>query len=260
MADSSSPVSAFSARCDRNSTIAATISASAPNRPSSALTKTCGWPLNESESAPANALTRFSAYRNRSPRAREPGNSSSRPQPMSVPTAMPATSAAAALNSAPRRTLAQNSLRASTRNRIAATWKPSPITSPMSSMHRFVAGDQVDDVPADGRDHVEDQNPPGDAFAGGQRRRQQGQHERPREAGVGEVEDVVVDELARLLDEPPDARRDAGYQGQSGDDADRPAGRRRHPRVPGGLTGQGDGHTPRGYSLKPGNCCDAGAR
>ena len=60
MADSSSPVSAFSARCDRNSTIAATISASAPNRPSSALTKTCGCcPSNASEPTPANATTRL---------------------------------------------------------------------------------------------------------------------------------------------------------------------------------------------------------
>ena len=42
IADSSSPVKAFSARCDWNSTIAATMSASAPNSPSSALTKTWG--------------------------------------------------------------------------------------------------------------------------------------------------------------------------------------------------------------------------
>ena len=47
---------------------------------------------------------------------------------------MPATSAAAALTSAPRRTLAQNSLRASTRKATAATWKASPITSPISSI------------------------------------------------------------------------------------------------------------------------------
>ena len=48
---------------------------------------------------------------------------------------MPATSTAAALNNAPRRTLAQNSLRASTRKAIAATWKASPMTSPISSIH-----------------------------------------------------------------------------------------------------------------------------
>ena len=61
MADSSSPVSAFSARWDWNSTIAATISASAPNSPSRALTNTCGWPAKVLGSAPANALTRLSA-------------------------------------------------------------------------------------------------------------------------------------------------------------------------------------------------------
>ncbi len=98
------------------------------------MTNTWGWPLNESESAPANALTRLSAYKNRSSRARLPGNTSSSAHPMSVPIAMPATSVAAALTSAPRRTFAQNSLRASTRNRTAATWKTSPITSPMSSI------------------------------------------------------------------------------------------------------------------------------
>ena len=68
---------------------------------------------------------------------------------MSVPIAMPATSVAAALTSAPRRTFAQNSLRASTRNKIAAMWKPSPITSPMSSITDSVAGDEAADVPAD---------------------------------------------------------------------------------------------------------------
>ena len=51
---------------------------------------------------------------------------------MRMPTAIPATSVAAALNSAPRRTFAQNSLRASTRKAIAATWKTRPMTSPMS--------------------------------------------------------------------------------------------------------------------------------
>ena len=169
---------------------------------------------------------------------------------------MPATRAAAAFSSAPRRTFAQNSLRASTRNTIAATWKARPITSPMSSIDRLVAGDEVDDVPADRRDHVADQDPPGDALAGGQRRRQQGQHERPREAGVGEVEDVVVDELARHLDEPTDARRDAGDQRQGGDDADGPAGRRGHPPVPSTPDGSSEGHRPRGYSLNRRNGCD----
>ena len=46
---------------------------------------------------------------------------------------MPAARVASALISAPRRTLAQNSLRARTRRAIAATWKPSPMTSPTSS-------------------------------------------------------------------------------------------------------------------------------
>ncbi len=74
-------------------------------------------------------------------------------------------------------------------------------------------------------DHVEDEDPPGDPLACRERRREQGQHERPREAGVGEVEDVVVDELARHPDDQPDQRGHAGDQGQRGDDADGPARR-----------------------------------
>ncbi len=95
--------------------------------------------------------------------------------------------------------------------------------------HRPVAGDQGADVPHDRTDHVAHQDPPGDALASSEGRRQQRQDEGPREAGVGEVEDVVVDELARFLDEPPDAGRHARDQRQGGDDADRPAGRRGHP-------------------------------
>ena len=75
-----------------------------------------------------------------------------------------------------------------------------------------VAGGDIGGVPDTRQDHVGEQQPPGDAFAGGQRRGQQRQHERPRDAGVGEVEQVVVDELPRDLDQPPDQRRDAGHQ------------------------------------------------
>ncbi len=46
IADSSSPVSAFSARCDWKSTIVAAMSASAPNSPKMALSRTCGRPVN----------------------------------------------------------------------------------------------------------------------------------------------------------------------------------------------------------------------
>ena len=82
------------------------------------------------------------------------------------------TSATAALISAPRRTLAQNSLRASTRNATAAMWKARPMTSPMSSCIQVSSPvDEVVDVPDDRRDHVEDEDQPGDALCGPPARR-----------------------------------------------------------------------------------------
>ena len=119
--------------------------------------------------------------------------------------------------------------------------------------------DDVVDVPDDRRDHVEDEDQPGEALSGRQRGGEQGQHERPREAGVGEVEDVVVDELARFLDEPPDAGRDAREEREGRDDADRPACGRRHPRVSRFGSDQrwaSEGHRPRGYALSRRNGCD----
>ena len=111
--------------------------------------------------------------------------------------AIPATSATAALTSAPRRTFAQNSLRASTRKATAATWKASPIISPLSCIQVSSPVTMSPTFQPIERDHVEDEDQPGEPFAGRQRGGQQRQHERPREAGVGEVEDVVVDELPR---------------------------------------------------------------
>ena len=57
-----------------------------------------------------------------------------------------------------------------------------------------------------GEDHVAQQHHPGNALAGRQRRGQQCEHERPGDAGVRKVEEVVVDELPRDLDQPPDQR------------------------------------------------------
>ena len=58
-------------------------------------------------------------------------------------------------------------------------------------------------------------------------------------------------------------RRDARDQRQRGDDADGPACRRGHPRVPGGAAGPrgaSEGHRPRGYSLNPRNGCELATR
>ena len=65
MADSSWAVSAFSAFWDWKGTIAAAISASAPNRPNNALRRTLGRPSKKSGVAVANPLTRLIAYGNR---------------------------------------------------------------------------------------------------------------------------------------------------------------------------------------------------
>ena len=59
IADSSSPVSAFSARCDWNNTIAAAINAIALNSPKSALRNTGGLPVNYADSTTANPTTRL---------------------------------------------------------------------------------------------------------------------------------------------------------------------------------------------------------
>ena len=60
-----------------------------------------------------------------------------------------------------------------------------------------VAGREVADVPACSEDQVERQDPPGDPLMGRQRGGEQCEHDGPREAGVREVEDVVVDEFPR---------------------------------------------------------------
>ena len=125
--------------------------------------------------------------------------------------------------------------------------------------HRLTAGDQGTDVPHDRGDHVATRNPPGDAFAGREGRGEQGQDEGPREAGVREVEDVVVDELARFLDEPPDAGETLAIRDRV---AMMPTSSLppRAPMSTGKPDGSRGGHRPRGYSLKPGNGCDAHAR
>ena len=109
MADSSSPVSALSARWDWNSTIVAAINASAPNNPMTALSRTIGLPTNTSRSTMANPITRLTTYSRRSCGSSVPGNISTRPQHTPIPITHPVTSVAAALNSAALRTLAQNS-------------------------------------------------------------------------------------------------------------------------------------------------------
>ena len=205
IADSSSPVSAFSERCDWNSTIAAAIRASAPNRPSSALTKPCGM---TAELLGSGAGERADAV----DRVEEPvfaGQGSGEQFEQSP-----------ADDDADRHAGQQRC--GGLEQRAAANLGPELVARQHQEHQRrdverqadqftdvigvgSVAGDQVGDVPDDRGDHVEQQNPPGDPLAGGQRRGQQGQHERPGEAGVGEVEDVVVDELPRNPDEPPHA-------------------------------------------------------
>ena len=73
-------------------------------------------------------------------------------------------------------------------------------------------GREIAHIPTRGEHQVEQQQPPRNAFAGGEGSGEERQHERPGEAGVGEVEDVVVDELAWDLDDPPRQRREAGHQ------------------------------------------------
>ncbi len=71
---------------------------------------------------------------------------------------------------------------------------------------RFATGEQIATVPDNFGDHVDQQDPPGDSLARGQRGSQQDQDECPGEAGVRKVEQVVVDELGRDADQGPDER------------------------------------------------------
>ena len=110
MADSSSPVSALSARWDWNSTIVAAINASAPNNPMIALSRTvrlAGEHVAVHDGEPDHPvdhvqqpILRFAASR---------GTSRPDPSDTRIPITHPVTSTAAALNSAALRTLAQNS-------------------------------------------------------------------------------------------------------------------------------------------------------
>ncbi len=69
---------------------------------------------------------------------------------------------------------------------------------------------QRGDVESD-RDHQDDhQHPPGDALLGRQCPGHDGKRDGPREAGIGEVEQIVVDEVPRHPGQVPDGRRDAG--------------------------------------------------
>ena len=63
-----------------------------------------------------------------------------------------------------------------------------------------------DDVEADGHGEDDDQHPPRDPLARGQCAGHHRQRERPGEAGVGEVEQVVVDEIPRRAGEVADQR------------------------------------------------------
>ena len=117
-----------------------------------------------------------------------------------------------------------------------------------------VPPDQRCDIEPD-RDHqVDHQHPPGDALARRQCPGHDGQRESPGEAGVGEVEQVVVDELPRHPGEVTDRRRDTGQQRGGRDHAEERARRRGNPTEAGpGGSGPGpahrDRHRPPGYSL-----------
>ena len=112
-----------------------------------------------------------------------------------------------------------------------------------------VSLDQRPDVEADG-DHQDDhQHPPGDPLLRGQRPGHDGKCECPGEAGVGEVEQVGVDELPGNLGQVPDRRRDTRQQRGERDDAQNPARRRGHPVQPGPRPSHRDRHRPPGYSL-----------
>ena len=105
------------------------------------------------------------------------------------------------------------------------------------------------DIEAD-RDHQDDhQHPPGDALTCGQRAGHYCERKRPGEAGVGKVEQVVVDELPWHPGEVPDRRRDAGEQRGSGDHAEERARRRGNPTEAGPGPAHRDRHRPPGYSL-----------
>jgi hypothetical protein len=72
--------------------------------------------------------------------------------------------------------------------------------------------DQRGDIEADCDDQVGHQHPPRDALACGEGSGHHGDRERPRETGVGKVEQIIVDEFPGCPGEVPDRRRDAGQQ------------------------------------------------
>ena len=204
--------------------MAAAISANAPNSPKIALRKTCGRPVNRSGSAMPNPITRFATYGNRSgrrERARErfdqtPGRQDSDGAADHQHRGRPEQCASAHLG--PELPIAQHQHD----GRQDVEGESEVLAEGFG--RRVAACGDVGGVDARRHDHDAQQHHPGDAFARGQRRGQQGQHERPRKAGVGEVEQVAVDEFARRLDELPDQRRHAGQQRHGRDDADCPAG------------------------------------
>ena len=91
----------------------------------------------------------------------------------------------------------------------------------------YLDGVAVLDESADveGRQHrqVDQQNPPRDALAHRQGRRQQRQHEGPREAGIGPVEQILVDKGTRNLRQVPDDRGDARQKDHRRKNPDQPS-------------------------------------
>ena len=81
--------------------------------------------------------------------------------------------------------------------------------------HAQVVGQRRHEIERVGRheqDQVDDADPPGDPLAGRERDGDEGEHERPGEAGVGEGDDVVVDVAARVVDQMPNRGEETGQQ------------------------------------------------